>query len=239
VSRLEDSRLRQSPEEGPEDEAPPVSDPTRVLIVSPVCLYREGLAMLLGGYPSVEVVGAADGAASLIESGRLEADAPDVVLVDMMAPGGEQEIALLRSASDAPALLGMTVPNREDSVFGLVEAGASGFVTVDASPDELVAGIECAARSEAICSPPMTAALIRRLAALARDREPDPVRAALTAREREIVSLIEEGLSNKQIAYRLRIQLSTVKNHVHHILGKLGLERRAQVVALARARARR
>jgi DNA-binding NarL/FixJ family response regulator len=237
MSRPASALLRQSQdlERDHEEGLPRV---TRVLIISPVRLYREGVALLLSRYPGVEVVGEADDAEAALAEVFVEGGEPDVVLLDTMTEGNEQQIRLLREQSPGQALLGMTVPCSEEKVVELVEAGASGFVTIDASSDELVAAIESAARSEAIFSPSMAAVLVRRLATLARDRAPVGTVEALTAREQEIVSLIEEGLSNKQIAQRLRIQLSTVKNHVHHVLGKLGLERRAQVVALARSRRR-
>ena len=108
-------------------------------------------------------------------------------------------------------------------------------MTSDASVAELVAAIESVARGESLCTPSVAAALMRRLASLARSwADADPIE-PLTRREREILELIDEGLSNKQIAQRLRIELPTVKNHVHHILGKLGVHRRAEAAALARA----
>jgi len=112
--------------------------------------------------------------------------------------------------------------------------GIAGFVTSEASVAELVAAIESVARGESLCSPSVVAALLRRLGSLARSwAEADPTQ-PLTRREREILELIDEGLSNKQIAQRLRIELPTVKNHVHNILGKLGVRRRAEAAALVR-----
>ena len=126
------------------------------------------------------------------------------------------------------------MPNHESEILAVAEAGIAGFVTSDASVAELVAAIESVARGEALCTPSVTAALMRRLASLARSwAEADPIE-PLTAREREILELIDEGLSNKQIAQRLRIELPTVKNHVHRILGKLGVHRRARPPRCAR-----
>jgi two-component system, NarL family, nitrate/nitrite response regulator NarL len=131
-------------------------------------------------------------------------------------------------------VLALTVPNRETEILAFAEAGIAGFVTLEASVAELVEAIESVARGEALCSPSVAAALLRRLASLAHSRTSADPTGPLTAREREILALIDEGLSNKQIAQRLRIELPTVKNHVHHILVKLGADRRAEAAALVR-----
>ena len=208
---------------------PPELERTPVFVVSPVCLYREGLVTMLHRYPSVEVLGAADHAVSALGA----ASCARVVLLDTMSAGSREEIQLLLEALPDVAVVALTVPNREQDALDLTEAGATGLVTLDASIDELVAAVGRAARGEAMCTPSFAAALMRRLASVARDRQTTDLRASLTLREREIVELMEKGLSNKQIAQQLRIQLPTVKNHVHRILAKLGVQRRAEVAALA------
>ncbi len=160
---------------------------------------------------------------------------PDVILLDTAPANADTRIRALLSALPDVRVVALAVPNHETEILALAEAGIAGFVTSDASVAELVAAIESVARGEALCTPSVTAALMRRLASLARSwAEADPIE-PLTLREREILELIDEGLSNKQIAQRLRIQLPTVKNHVHHILGKLGVQRRAEAAALSRA----
>jgi DNA-binding NarL/FixJ family response regulator len=207
-----------------------------VHVVSPVCLYRDGLVALLEHDPGIAVVGTADG----IEGALVLAAAdPALVLYDAMTPESDAEIRRFHRELPDVSILALTVRNREQDMLDLAEAGVQGFVTVDASVEELGRAIRSAARGEAICSPTMAAAFMRRIASLSRNHLDGP-RAdrdiLLTTREREILALLEEGMSNKQIAQALRIQLSTAKNHVHSILGKLGVERRAEAVARSRTR---
>ena len=130
----------------------------------------------------------------------------------------------------------ITVPNSESGVVACAELGVAGFVTTDASLTELVTALESVASGDLVCSPATAGALLRRVATLAHERPRDDRLALLTGREREVVCLIAEGLSNKQIAHRLYIELATVRNHVHNILGKLGVHRRAEAAALIRDR---
>jgi DNA-binding NarL/FixJ family response regulator len=205
-----------------------------VLIVSPVCLYREGIIAMLDQHPTVEVIGAAESVDALVAGGNTMA--ARVILIDVLAGVNQGEsIRRLRAAVHRAAIVALTVVGEKHAIE-LAEAGATGLVALDASMQDLIGAIRCAARGEAICTPSLTAALMRRLAALASERQPDGRRESLTFREREVVELLEEGLSNKQIAQRLRIQLPTVKNHVHSILGKLGAERRIDIIAMARSR---
>src|SRR6266516_3224851 len=207
----------------------------RVVVVSGICLYREGLAEMLGRTGVISVVGSAgDVAEGLALSARRDKP-PDVILLDTFPADAALRIReLLDGLRDVP-VLALTVPNSETEILTIAEAGIAGFVTSDASVGDLVAAIESVARGEALCSPSVAAALMRRLASLARSgKGTDPI-GPLTTREREILELIDEGCSNKQIAQRLRIELPTVKNHVHHILVKLGVSRRAEAAALVRA----
>ena len=130
-------------------------------------------------------------------------------------------------------MLAICVPGDERSVLACVEAGAVAYVTCEASLRELIAAVTRLARGEALCSPRMAGILLRRLASLAASCEP-AAGAALTRRELEVIELVGEGLSNKEIARRLSIELSTVKNHVHNILEKLGVNGRHEAAAVAR-----
>ena len=206
-----------------------------VVVVSPVCLYRDGLVALLERAGDVAVVGTAADVETAIELAiRLDA----LVLFDAMTAESCAEIRAMRDALPDVSILALTVRRGEQEMIELAEAGVQGFVTVDASLPELAEAIRSAARGEAICSPSVAAALLRRVAALAHTSQTHEAGPALTVREQEILVLLQEGLSNKQIAQELQIQLSTAKNHVHSILGKLGVERRAEVVALGRERVR-
>ena len=206
----------------------------RVLVISGICLYRAGLADMLGRTGRIAVVGSAESVAEGVEVCRSLPEPPDVILLDTIPADAELRIRALSAALPDARALALTVPNKESEILAIAEAGIAGYVTSEASLAELVEAIESVARDEALCSPSVAAALMRRLASLARDRRAsDPIE-PLTTREREILELIDEGLSNKQIAQRLRIELPTVKNHVHNILAKLRVQRRAEAAALAR-----
>jgi two-component system, NarL family, nitrate/nitrite response regulator NarL len=208
----------------------------RVLVVAGVRFYRDGVAAALSADPRFEVVGAAadvsDAAAAFAS---LE---PDVILLDLAGADGPGRVRSLLGRAPAACVVALGVREAEDDVLPLAEAGVAGYVTRDGSVDDLLAAVVSVAAGETICSPRMTATLLRRVALLARDRaaeEPDPER-DLTSRERQIVALIDEGLSNKEIATRLRIELATVKNHVHNILEKLHVRRRGEAAAAVRGR---
>jgi two-component system nitrate/nitrite response regulator NarL len=119
-------------------------------------------------------------------------------------------------------------------VIAVAEAGASAYVTPDGSMEDLACVVESVERGEVLCSPGMAAGLFRRVATLARDRQLDPIDEKLTARELDVLRLVEAGLSNKEIATALSIELPTVKNHVHRILEKLHVNRRSEAAARAR-----
>jgi DNA-binding NarL/FixJ family response regulator len=146
-------------------------------------------------------------------------------------------VAIQAAYPDA-RVIALNVPDDEAIVIACAEAGISGYVTEDSTLSDLVSAIECASRGELHCSPRVAATLVRRLASVSRGSLRVHV-ADLTAREREILELVAEGLSNKQIAARLHIGLATVKNHVHHILEKLQVQSRSAAAALLRGDASR
>lgn len=195
-----------------------------------VRLYREGLAVILREYPDIEVVGVAAG----WRDEQLSRCCPDVVLLDMT--GHDRGAAVRGVLATAPEtkVVALGVADAEGDVVDCAEAGVSGYVTRDESPAHLASALRSVARGEMRCSPRIAATLLRRVTALAAEHEARRSD-ALTARELEILELIALGLSNKEIAQRLCIQLATVKNHVHHILEKLGVNRRTQAAARVRA----
>jgi DNA-binding NarL/FixJ family response regulator len=203
-----------------------------VFVVSAVALYREGLAAMLDARRGIEVLGAAADPEEAVQA-VVNQPEPPIVVLDMATSEG---VETGRQLADLPGVrvLGITVANRERSVIECAESGVSGFLTTDASVDELAAAIERVAHGEQSCPPSTAGMLLRRLATLARDRPSPAPAGVLTSRELEIANLVERGLSNKQIAQRLCIELPTVKNHVHHILDKLGVHRRAEAAALVR-----
>src|SRR5439155_9160664 len=207
---------------------------TRILIVGDIRLYRDGLAEILGR--RFDVVGTAAGADETLA--RADALAPDVVLLDLARASALDTLRALVAAGSPPRVVALAVPDAEREVIDCAEAGVAGFVTREGSIADVTATIESVARGEAIFSPKVAATLLRRVAALAAERAPGPDAGHLTSRELEIVSLIDEGLSNKEIATRLHIELPTVKNHVHNILEKLNVSRRAEAAAIVRPRLR-
>lgn len=207
----------------------------RLVIVAGIRLYREGLANVLAETGRVEVVGAFATADEAIA--RMAHDAPEIVLLDMA--GGDALAAVPGVLAAVPGIkvVALGVADTSD-VLACAEVGAAAYVLRESSVDELVATITGAAREELRCSPRVAAALMGRVARLAAQTGSGSD-SALTAREREIMALIDEGLSNKQIAKRLCIEVATVKNHVHHILDKLGARTRGEAAAKVRYGRRR
>jgi len=201
----------------------------RVLIVSDVRLYREGLALSLARGGALEVVGAASSAEAIETTAAL---CPDAVLLDASLPHG---LALSRAIlRDAPGtrIVGFGIDGDEHGVLACAEAGLSAFVWREGTTAELAAAVGNAMRGELPCSPRLAGLLFSRLGSLAGDRGPArPELSLLTRREQQIAELIAQDLSNKEVALRLRIGAATVKNHVHNILEKLKIKRRAGITA--------
>jgi two-component system nitrate/nitrite response regulator NarL len=206
--------------------------PARLLILGEVGVYREALAGSLGRDDRFEVVAVAAGVEEAREA--LERVQADVLLVDTRMPDGASAVRALAAAAPQVKLVALAVPEVEDEVIAFAEAGASAYVTVDGSMDDLASVVQCVERGEVLCSPGMAAGLFRRVAALSRERQLAPIEEKLTARELEVLRLIEEGRSNKEIASALSIEVPTVKNHVHRILEKLHVHRRSEAAARAR-----
>jgi DNA-binding NarL/FixJ family response regulator len=200
--------------------------------VSDIRLYREGLADALGAGGRCEVAATAADVFSALDAA--ETQRPDVVLLDLALAEAGDAVAELAALNPPAKVVALGVREVPSEVIALAEAGVAGYVPRDATLDELVDVVESVARGEMVCSPRIAALLLHRVAAA---RGSDPTQepdARLTPRQHEIAALIEEGLSNKQIAQRLSIEVATVKNHVHSILDKLGVEGRAAAAAHVR-----
>ncbi len=204
----------------------------RILIVDDTRLYREGLAHSLGRVDGLSVAGTTDAQVSALEAVRTLC--PDVVLLRIDMPGSAAVLRAIVTAGVGARVIAVGLIEREQDVIACVEAGAFGFLPRDGSLDDLVACIRSAARGETVCSPRMVASLLKRMAALAAERPTWPGHSHLTPREHEVVRLVDEGLSNKEIARRLSIEVRTVKNHVHNILEKLHVHRRGEAAARLR-----
>jgi DNA-binding NarL/FixJ family response regulator len=206
----------------------------RVLVISPVRIYLEGLTQLLRAEAGIELTGTA---ATVPEAVPVLHRSPvDVVLLDLTTDMAEcrgvDTIHQLTEATVLPVVV-LGIADRPAEVVAYAEAGIAGYVTTDDAFADLVSTVRSASRGEFSCHGRVAAGLVVRLATLSRERRRTPA-ANLTARELEVVTLIELGLSNKEIARRLSIQLTTVKNHVHNILEKLGVSRRSEAVARLR-----
>lgn len=206
------------------------------MLVGQIRVTREALARVLSEQEQIRVIGTfAPVGGAFAQVAELAAD---VTLVDM---GIADALGVVREVvATAPDVnvVALGIPDTEADTIACAEAGVSGFVQLEASLEELVRTIESVAKGEMLLTPRLASALFRHVATLAAGTaEQDPRLARLTKREREILWLIDEGLSNKQIARRLTISLPTVKNHVHSILEKLQVSRRAEAAARARAEA--
>jgi DNA-binding NarL/FixJ family response regulator len=204
----------------------------RVLVVANVVLYREGVCGSLSAR-GFEVLGApvtVPAAGSFIGGRR-----PDVIVIDAAAPRSFEAVQRLHVELPSAKIVVFGIEDCETDILACAEAGVNGYLLRDGTMDELADVIAGAIRGEVVCPPRVTASLFKRLAVLAEARDLLPGRwVSLTAREREVVRLLDAGLSNKQIATELHIEISTVKNHVHRILEKLHVDSRSAAVACLR-----
>jgi DNA-binding NarL/FixJ family response regulator len=210
-----------------------VSGP-RVLIVDDDDLMRAGLRAVLSSDDTIEVVAeAATGRAAIEHTRRAR---PDVVLMDVRMPAMDGITATREIVTATPEtrILILTTFEDDDYIFGALSAGASGFLLKRSRPEQLIEAIHTIAGGEALLSPSVTRTVIDRMATQPR---PDPTAGTrlreLTPREREVLVLAAQGLSNAEIAGALVVEQSTVKTHVKRILAKLQLRDRVQLVIFA------
>jgi DNA-binding NarL/FixJ family response regulator len=205
----------------------------RVLIADDQALVRAGFHKLLET-AGIDVVGEAGDGREAVDMAR--ALRPSIVLMDIRMPrlDGIEATRLLTADAEGIRVLILTTFGLDDYVYEALRAGASGFMLKDAPPEELLAAIEVVARGDALIAPAVTRSVIEEFVR----RSPGPTAPApaldgLTEREREVLELLARGLSNAEIAERLVVSAGTVKTHVAHVLGKLGLRDRVQAVILA------
>jgi len=198
----------------------------RVLVVAAVRLYREGMSFNLETRDGLNVVGAS---ASCIEAmSAVAALNPEVVVVDMATDRSLELVGNLKKAGPSVKIIAFAVDDHDSEIIACAEAGVDGYVTSEGSMDDLTKTILSVTRGELLCSPKIAAILLRRVSTLAKDVREPQAPCGLTSREYQIAGLIDSGLSNKEIAVHLHVEVSTVKNHVHNLLAKLQVTSRAE-----------
>ena len=205
----------------------------RVLLVDDHTLFRKGLAELLEQRGEIRVVGmAGNGDAAL---GLLAEASPDVVITDLNMPpqGGIALLRRIRAQNWRGPVLILTVSDAEDDLASAMRAGAQGYLLKDMEPDDVVDAVQRAVRGETVVAPTMTMKLVNLLQGGAPPAEKADALKQLTAREREILDYLAQGLSNKAIARALDISHDPVKLHVRHILSKLNLTSRVEAAVFA------
>jgi NarL family two-component system response regulator LiaR len=199
-------------------------DQIRVMLVDDHAVVREGLRTFLELQDGMEVVGEAeDGAQAVAEAERLE---PDVILMDLLMPvlDGVGAMRELRQKLPASRVIVLTSFAEDDRLLPAIQAGAAGYLLKNVQPKELARAIRAAYAGEALLDPAVAARLVEAIAQPAGEEPRDE----LTPREREVLELIGQGLSNKRIALQLGVSEKTVKTHVGHVLAKLGVADRTQ-----------
>ena len=204
----------------------------RVLVVSENRLHGEGLTLRLSAEPGIRAIGPRESVAEtlpLVGDGEV-----DVVLVDV-EPTLENQSALAAAVRRVPRLPFVTLATADSDmeIVAWAEAGAFAIIDRKGPPVELAEMLKAFKRGETLCSPRIAGTLLRCVRSLLRDSQPPQGTARLTQRERDVLSLIGSGLTNKEIARQLGLQLATVKNHVHNIFEKLDVSSRAMAVSLA------
>ena len=209
------------------------SQPIRVLLVDDHNLFRSGIKLLLQRHQDFQVVGeAADGLEGVKRAKELK---PDIVLLDMHMPGlnGREAVQLIHQDQPGGHIVMLTVSEDEDDLAHCLQAGAAGYLLKNIDADYLIASLKKIMQGESVISAEMTAKLVAQLrkgpATPAAPSEADK----LTPKEREVLSQLAAGLSNKEIARKLDVAESTVKIHLQSILRKLGLSNRVQAAIYA------
>jgi DNA-binding NarL/FixJ family response regulator len=206
----------------------------RIFLVDDQELVRAGFRMVVEAQPDMHVVGeAADGLAAIELAGRVPAD---VMVMDARMPrlDGVEATRRIRQAGEQPRILMLTTFDLDEYAFAALKAGASGFLLKDVPPEELLFAIRAVHSGDCVVAPSTTRRLIDQFAALLPGgAEPPAVLADLTEREREVLLLVAQGLSNQEIAQLLFLSEATVKTHVGRVLAKLGLRDRVQAVVYA------
>jgi two-component system nitrate/nitrite response regulator NarL len=207
--------------------------PIKVMLVDDHTLFRKGLAELLEQQGSITIVGIAGNGDDALQ--MLATSQPDVVIVDLNMPpqGGLALLRRMRAEDWRKPVLVLTVSDAEEDLANAMRSGAQGYLLKDMEPDDVVDAVQRAVRGETVVAPAMTLKLVGLLQGGGQGAERENSLKQLTAREREILDHLAQGLSNKAIARALDISHDTVKLHVRHILAKLNLTSRVEAAVFA------
>ncbi len=204
-------------------------DPIQVVVASDIRLYREALERVFREADGIKLVGTTSGTADTLEHVRVLT--PDVILLDMAM---DQSFVVARQVSNACSvtrIVALGMLEAEAEIIACAEIGIAGYVPRAGSVNDTFEAVRAAAHGELRCSARIAGLLFRHIATISGERNSTDAIAGLTGRETQILRLLQKGFSNKLISRNLGIEVPTVKNHVHSLLGKLGVHRRAEAVS--------
>jgi two-component system NarL family response regulator len=205
----------------------------KVLLVDDQVLFRKGVRALLEAEEDIQIVSEASNGQEAVD--KVKAFRPGVVLMDIHMPvcGGVEATRLIKAEHPEVKVVILTVSDDDDDLFEAIKAGAEGYLLKDLRPEELIQMLRSVAADEAPVSPAIASKLLGEFRRRPRDEASQPSGPELTSREREVLQLVAEGLSNAEIGLKLCVVEGTVKNHLHNILEKLHLHNRVQAAAYA------
>ncbi len=209
--------------------------PTRVFVVDDHHIFREGLSNILNTQPDFEVIGeAGDGLEAQVKARKLK---PDLILMDVSMPGCDGLVATQRIKQEMPEVIVvmLTVRDEDEKLFQAIRNGAQGYLLKNISSKEMLMLLRGVVRGEAAITPALGARMLEEFRRISQrtSQEPQEKDETLTKREREILSLVAIGATNKEIAAKLHVSIHTVKTHVRKILAKLHQERRYEAASYA------
>ena len=205
----------------------------RVMLVDDHALFRKGIASLLAACPDIEVVGEADNGAEALP--KVADLMPDLILMDIQMPEVDGLEATRRIKAEHPyvKIVMLTVAEEDRSLFEAIKAGAQGYLVKKMDPEEFLSMIRGVSRGEAPLSRTVASKILTEFSRRVQGPPPEDPAAKLTPREREVLQLLTQGNTNKEIANTLGVSENTVKNHLKNILAKLHLQNRVQAVTFA------
>jgi len=212
----------------------------KVIVISDIKIYCEGLSRILSATYPLEVIGADNNFPDTIEN--IKQNVPDVILLDMTMADSCRFAENVLTINPQIKIVALGISENEENIVECAEVGITGYVAREASLDELIKTVIGTQKGEFCCPPKIAACIFKTIQRIAKNtnngrlsnivHNDESIISALTKREQQIIRLMAAGLSNKKISCNLTIEVSTVKNHVHNILVKLGVSNRTQAVSL-------